>query len=144
MLTLIATCSKVTGKPLAKAWMTGDVDMVRIPLGRFVRGLARTPRAAAPLLRRQPAPFAGPQLLALALQLAAGRQDVAPARGADGRGVAGAVEDGGEGFDRLPVRALVLGPRPGVEGDQVDLGRNALQQLDQRLGLGRAVVDALQ
>src|SRR5690606_28068925 len=63
----------------------------------------------------------GPQLLALGLQLAAGGQDVAPARRADGRSVAGLVQDGGEGLDRLPVRALIVGAGPGVERDQVHL-----------------------
>src|ERR1700756_5666800 len=75
------------------------------------------------------AAFAGAHLLALALQLTAGGENVAAARRADRRGVAGAVEDRGEGLDRLPVRALVVGPRPRIEGDQVDLGRNALEQL---------------
>ena len=65
------------------------------------------------------------EALAFALQLAAGGEDVAAARGADRRGIAGAVDDVGEALDRLPVGALVVGARPGIERDQVDLGRDA-------------------
>src|SRR5690606_29042750 len=68
----------------------------------------------------------GPQLLALGLQLAAGGQDVAAARRADGRSVTRLVQDGGEGLDRLPVRALIIRARPWIERDQIDLGRDAL------------------
>src|SRR5690349_16911611 len=60
--------------------------------------------------------LAGPHLLAFALELTAGGEDVAPARRADGRGVAGIEDDVGEGLDRLPVRAFVEGAGPGVEG----------------------------
>ena len=49
---------------------------------------------------RQRAAGAGAELLALGLELAAGGEDVAAARGADRRGVAGAVHDGGESLDR--------------------------------------------
>ena len=77
-------------------------------------------------LERQP--LAHPHPLALALELAAGGEDVAAARRADRRGVAGAVDDVGEALDRLPVGALVVGARPGIERDQVDLGRDALEQ----------------
>jgi signal transduction histidine kinase len=69
------------------------------------------------------------------LELAAGGEDVAAARRADRRGIAGIVDEVGELLDRLPVRALVVRARPGVERDQVDLGRNALEQLHQRAGI---------
>src|SRR5437879_5070172 len=88
------------------------------------------------------APGAGADLLALALQLAAGGEDVAAAGRADRRGVTAAVEDRGEGLDGPPVGTFVGAAGPGVERDQVDLGRDALEQLDQGLGLGGAVVDA--
>src|SRR5580700_10233702 len=53
-------------------------------------------------LEHQPRP--GAQLFGLALQLAAGGEDVASARRADGRGVARVEDDFGEGFDALPAR----------------------------------------
>src|SRR4051812_48467745 len=94
--------------------------------------------------RFQRHPFADAQALALALQLAAGGEDVAAARGADGRGVAGAVDDVGKALDGVPVRALVARPRPGIERDQVDLGRDAGEQADQRLRVGARIVDVLE
>src|SRR3954451_1521780 len=69
----------------------------------------------------QPCPR--PELLGLALELAAGGEDVAAARGAHRRGVAGPEHDLGKALDALPVRALVLRAGPGVERDQVDLRR---------------------
>src|SRR3954454_3195370 len=74
-------------------------------------------------------PRAGAQLFGLALELAAGGQDVPPARGADRRGVAGSEDDLREAFDALPIRAFIAAARPGIEGNQVDLGRDALQEL---------------
>src|SRR5215207_6444384 len=87
---------------------------------------------------------AGAQLLALALELAAGGEDVPAARRADGRGVAGPEDDFGERLDPLPVRALVGASRPGVEWNEVDLRGNAPEQPDQGLRLGKAVVDVLE
>src|SRR6185436_9616867 len=49
------------------------------------------------------------------------------ARGAHGARIARFVDDLGEALDLLPVGALVSGARPGVERDQVDLGRDAAQ-----------------
>ncbi|ENN89629.1 hypothetical protein RHSP_37267 [Rhizobium freirei PRF 81] len=82
--------------------------------------------------------------LRLRLQLAAGGENIPPARRADRRGVTGRIDEIGELLDLLPVRTLVVRAGPGVEGDEVDLGRNAFQELDQPLGVLEAVVDALQ
>src|SRR5215218_9853354 len=115
------------GKPVAKAWTSGDMSS-----GGMVTARCNEQAQPLPLLggRGQLSPGAGADLLALALQLAAGGEDVAPARRADRRGVAGAVEDGREGLDSPPVGALVGAARPRIERDQVDLGRDALHQLD--------------
>src|SRR6185312_14322447 len=75
------------------------------------------------------------QFFGLRLQLAAGGEDVAATRRADRRGVAGVEDIFGEFFDLLPLRALVFRARPRVERNQIDLGRNALQQLHQELGV---------
>src|SRR6516162_1412919 len=74
------------------------------------------------------------ELLARALELTAGGEDVAAARRPYRRRIAGVEYDLGKLFDRVPVRAFVAGAGPGIEGDQIDLGRNALQQPDQSLG----------
>src|SRR5882757_3982811 len=73
--------------------------------------------------------LAGGQLLGRTLELAAGGKDVASARGAHRRGVAGIDDDLGELLDLLPVRAFVFAARPRIERNQVDLRRNALEQL---------------
>ena len=44
----------------------------------------------------------------------------------------------------LPVRALVLRAWPRVERNQIDLGRNTLEQLHQQLGVIHGIVDALE
>src|SRR4051812_45517414 len=59
------------------------------------------------------------QALARRLELAAGGQDVAPARGAYRAGVARILEDAGEGADAVVGGAGVGRARPGVERDQV-------------------------
>ncbi len=81
--------------------------------------------------QRDPVDLAHP--FGFAFQLAAGGEDVAAPGGADGGCVAGFVDEVGELFDLLPRRALVVGAGPWVERDQVDLGRNALEALDQPL-----------
>src|SRR5690606_9402808 len=53
-------------------------------------------------LELQPVRFA--QALGRRLELAAGGEDVAAARGTDGRGITGPVDEFGEFFDLLPVR----------------------------------------
>ena len=82
--------------------------------------------------------------MAGAFELAAGGEDVAATRGADRRGIAGAVEHGGEGLDRRPIAANIVRAWPGIERDQIDLGRHAGHQLHQCFGLGQTVVDAFQ
>ena len=77
------------------------------------RGLPRAGVQALPELATSGARFAvrqcfaalfgGGLLDAFGAQLAAGGEDVAAAGGTDGGGVAGAVEDFGEGFDRFPT-----------------------------------------
>jgi hypothetical protein len=64
-----------------------------------------------------------------ALQLAAGGEDVAAARRAHRRGVAGVEDIFGEFFDLIPVRAFVCCvPGHGIERNEIDLGRDALEQ----------------
>src|ERR1039457_3995544 len=50
----------------------------------------------------------------------------ASARRAHRRGIAGVEHDLRELFDLLPVRAFVFRARPGIERNEIDLGRNAL------------------
>src|SRR6476646_6511264 len=80
-------------------------------------------------------PLAGAELFGRALELAAGGEDIAAARRAHRRGVTGVEHDLGEFFDLVPVRAFVLAAGPRVERDEIDLGRNALVQTHQRLGV---------
>src|SRR5262249_28909812 len=79
-----------------------------------------------------------------ALELAASGEDVAPARRAHRRGVAGIEDDLGKFLDSVPIRALVSGARPWIEWNEVDLRRDAREQLDQRLGVGKRIIDALE
>ena len=88
--------------------------------------------------RRPPRPLGG------ALQLPAGRHDVLAPRRPHRRGVAGAVDDRPERLDPLGVRPLVGRAGPRVEGDEVDLRRDAGDQLDQPPRVGVRIVDALQ
>lgn len=81
---------------------------------------------------------------ALALQLAAGGHDVAAPGRAHGARVAGIEDDVAEGGDGGIAAALEGRPGPGVEGDQVDLGRYPFDQLHQRLRIGGRIVDAFQ
>src|SRR6476661_3704720 len=72
-----------------------------------------------------------PEPLGLALELAAGGEDVTAAGGAHRGGIAGPIDDIGELLDPSRRRALVGAARPGVERDQVDLGRDVGEQADQ-------------
>ena len=58
-------------------------------------------------------------------ELAAGGEDVAAARGAHRRRIAGGEDDVGERRDRRVRRAFVGRAGPRVERDQIDLGGNA-------------------
>ena len=75
---------------------------------------------------------AGAQLFGFALQLAAGGQNVAAARRAHRARIARVEHDLGKALDGLPVRAFVGAARPGIERNEVDLGRQALEQPYQR------------
>src|SRR5215211_482240 len=83
--------------------------------------------------RAQRLAFASRQFFGLRFQLAAGGQDVAAARRAHRRGVAGVEDVFGEFFDLVPVRTLVTRARPRIERNQVDLGRNPLEQFYEQL-----------
>src|SRR5688572_861797 len=124
MTTVMAMCSRVIGNPVAKAWISGDgVGMRSVPRASQRPGRVSTkPAQASRIGGGGLAAGAGALFLGVALQLAAGGEDVAAARRADRRSVAGAVEDRGERLDGRPGGALILAPRPGVERDQVDLG----------------------
>src|SRR5262245_36381512 len=65
---------------------------------------------------------------AFALQLAAGGHDVAPARRAHRARIARIEDDVAEGGDGGIAAALEGRPGPGIEGDEVDLGRHPLDQ----------------
>src|SRR5204862_4120650 len=88
--------------------------------------------------------LAGAELRALRPELPARRHDVTAARGAHGARIARPVHDLRETLDLLPIRALVFRAGPGIERDQVDLGRDAGEQLHQRLGVGERIVDTLE
>src|SRR5262245_32870711 len=87
---------------------------------------------------------AGAQALGSRFELAAGGEDVAAAGGAHRARIAGAVQHRGEALDGLAIGALIGGTRPGIERDEVDLGGDAPEQLDQALGVVEAVIDALE
>src|SRR5277367_1461471 len=74
-----------------------------------------------------------PQFLALALELAAGGQNVAASRRAHRARVASVEDNFREALDRLPVRAFECAPRPRIERNKVDLGRQTLEQTHERL-----------
>src|SRR5262245_54233013 len=84
------------------------------------------------------------ELFTGAFELPASGEDIAPARRAHRRGITGVENDLGEPFDLLPVGAFVFGAGPWIEWNEIDLRRNSREQLDQRLGLGERVVDALE
>src|SRR5664279_1811103 len=73
-------------------------------------------------LYREPCPC--PQFFRLALQLPAGRQNVAPARRAHGARIASIEHDIGKFFDSIPVRTFIRRAGPGIERNEIDLGRN--------------------
>src|SRR5438552_5696806 len=77
-------------------------------------------------------PLARRQFFGLRFQLAASGEDVAAARRAHRRGIAGVENIFGEFFDLVPVRALIPGARPRVERNEVDFCRNALEQFYQQ------------
>src|SRR4051812_19878969 len=89
------------------------------------------------LLQHQPRPR--PQPLGLALELPAGGEDVAAARGANGAGVAGVEDNFGKPLDGLPIRTFVRRAGPGVERNEVDLRRQTFQQFYQRARFGRRI-----
>src|SRR6266516_4610410 len=89
-------------------------------------------------------PLARGKFFGRALELAAGGEDVAPARCAHRRGVAGAEHNLGELLDPLPLRAFVSAAGPWIERDQVDLRRNAGEQPHQRSRIGERVVHVLE
>src|SRR5215469_4189893 len=80
--------------------------------------------------------LAAPRTDAVGFELAAGSEDVAPARGAHRRRITGGKDDVGKRLDRRVGRAFERCARPGVERDQVDLGRDALEQPYQFARLG--------
>src|SRR5665213_3346096 len=84
------------------------------------------------------------QLHAFAFELAAGGHDVATARRAHRRGIARAVHDLGEFLDLVPVGAFIGRAGPGIERDEIDLRRNAANELHQFFRIGQGIVHALQ
>src|SRR6201991_2577119 len=88
--------------------------------------------------------FAHRQFLGLGFQLPAGGEDVAAARGAHRRGIARIENIFGELFDLVPLRAFVNRAGPGIERDEIDLGRNAVEHLHQQFCIIERIVDALQ
>src|SRR6266540_3522516 len=81
--------------------------------------------------RAQRQALARGELFACALELAAGGENIAPARRAHRRSIAGVENNLGEFLDPLPIRAFVSGAGQRIERDEVDLRRNAREQLDQ-------------
>ncbi len=58
-----------------------------------------------------------------------------------GARIAGVEDDLGKALDRLPVGTFIRGVRPRIEGNEVDLGGQPLEQAHQRLRLGDGIVD---
>src|SRR5207248_8530074 len=77
-------------------------------------------------------------------ELATGGRDVAAARRAHRRRIAGGEDDVGERRDRRRGRTFKGRARPWIERDQVDLGGDALEEAYQFARLGRTVVDPVQ
>jgi len=76
------------------------------------------------------------------LELAASGVDVASAGKADERRDSRGDEDGLEGENALGVGHGVRDLGAGVESDEVDLGAEPADEVDDFAGLGRVVVDA--
>src|SRR6201987_3630547 len=117
-------------------WVTGTnpVMTMRIQSAHSIRHGHGAQRLA--LARRE---FFG-----LRLQLPAGGEDIAAARRAHRRGIAGIEDIFGEPFNLVPVRTFIGRARPGVERNEVDLGGNALEQLHQELGIVERIGYALE
>src|SRR6266481_10024490 len=113
-------------------------------LGMTTQTTSRAPPSVRHRHGAQRLPLARRQFLGLRLQLPAGGEDVAAARRAHRRGVAGVEDVFGEFFDLVPVRTFVGRARPRIERDQVDLGRNAVQELHQKFRIVERIVDAFQ
>src|SRR5690606_13609916 len=103
-----------------------------------------SPLATDSLERQQRVAIFLGEPFAFALELTAGSKDIAAAGRADGRGIALAIDDIGKAFDAARGRSAIVRTRPGVERDQIDLGRNAGEQAHQFLGFRVAVVDAVE
>src|SRR5262245_17393092 len=71
----------------------------------------------------------------LTLQLSAGGEDIAPTWSPDRACVSGAIEHRRESFDRCPVGTFITRAGPRIERNEIDLGRNSLEQAHERLGL---------
>src|SRR5262245_19972374 len=108
----------------AFAGMTGATRKLMSVSNRKARCETRPEASIRHRHRTQREAFARRELFGRALELAAGRQDVAAARRAHRRSVTGIENDLRESLDLIPLRAFVPGARPRIEGDQVDLGRN--------------------
>src|SRR4051794_37696886 len=85
--------------------------------------------------RAQRLAFARRQFFGLRFQLAASGENVAAARRAHRRGVAGVEDVLGEFFDLVPIRTLVTRARPRVERNQVDFRGNPLEQFYEQFGI---------
>src|SRR5271166_6287279 len=75
-------------------------------------------------------------------ELAAGGVDVASARTAEEGGDSGGDEDGLEGEDAVWAGHEVRELGAGIEGDEVDLGAESADEVDEIAGVGRVVVEA--
>ena len=99
------------------------VSLDHVALSTRAGGGDRAPRARSVRRRHRPQRSRrARQLFGLRLELAAGGENVAAARGAHRRGIAGVENVFGEFFDLVPVRTFVGRTGPGIERDQVDLG----------------------
>ena len=91
------------------------------------------PHQVAEVLKRHA--LARGEFLGRTLELPAGREDIAPARRAHRRRVAGVEDVFGELLDLLPVRAFVSGAWPRIEWNEIDLRWYAFEEPNQRFGV---------
>src|SRR5437764_12331433 len=86
-------------------------------------------------------PLAGGKLLARALELSAGGEDVAAARRPTRRRIAGVEDHLRKPLDLLPLEAFETAAGPAGEPDRTDLGGNALQEPPERFRVRDRFVD---
>src|SRR5664279_3698507 len=117
------TCNSAPSNAMAAA-----MPLAAVAMNRAKRMTMMRPRSAKRLIHHRHSPqrhaLARGELLGRALELAAGGENVASARGAHRRGVAGVEHHLRKLLNLFPVGTFVLAAGPGIERNEIDLGRD--------------------